>query len=203
MAFTRKYLSALGIEADKVDEIITAHTEVTDALKTERDKYKTEAEKLPAVEKELNKLKEKQPKEGEENAWKVKYETLKEEHDNFKTTIENEKSLKTKNDAFVELLKAQSINPKLFEKIAKLSDIDKLELDEEGKIKGADKLAENVKAEWGDFIVSTETKPPKTATPPRDGGGGITKDDFKKMTMSERSELYQKDPDTYKKLKGS
>ena len=48
MAFTRKFLSALGIEADKVDQIIDAHTEVTDALKSERDKYKADAEKLTA-----------------------------------------------------------------------------------------------------------------------------------------------------------
>ena len=29
MALTRKFLSALGIESDKVDEIISAHTETT------------------------------------------------------------------------------------------------------------------------------------------------------------------------------
>ena len=57
MALTRKFLSALGIEADKVDEIINAHAETVNALKEERDNYKADAEKLPAVQKELDELK--------------------------------------------------------------------------------------------------------------------------------------------------
>ena len=49
MALTRKFLKALGIEDEKVDEIISAHTETVDALKAERDGYKADAEKLPGV----------------------------------------------------------------------------------------------------------------------------------------------------------
>ena len=45
MAFTRKFLSAMGIEADKVDEIINAHIEVVDGLKEERDNFKKNADK--------------------------------------------------------------------------------------------------------------------------------------------------------------
>ena len=45
MALTRKFLEALGIEQAKIDEIISAHTEVTDALKADRDSYKEKAEK--------------------------------------------------------------------------------------------------------------------------------------------------------------
>ena len=44
MALTRKFLSALGIEEDKVDEIIKAHTETVDALKEQRDELKADAE---------------------------------------------------------------------------------------------------------------------------------------------------------------
>ena len=57
MALTRKFLSALGIEADKVDEIISAHTETVEALKNERDTFKADAEKLTGVQKELDDLK--------------------------------------------------------------------------------------------------------------------------------------------------
>ena len=44
MALKRNFLSALGIEADKIDEIINAHAETVDALKEERDEYKKKAE---------------------------------------------------------------------------------------------------------------------------------------------------------------
>ena len=43
MALTRKCLSALGIEAEKIDEIISAHTETVDGLKDEIAKYKGDA----------------------------------------------------------------------------------------------------------------------------------------------------------------
>ena len=83
MALTRKFLSALGIEDDKVDEIINAHTETVNALKEQRDSYKEEAEKLPNVQKELDDLKATAEKSGED-AYKVKYEALKEDFDNGK-----------------------------------------------------------------------------------------------------------------------
>ena len=57
MALTRKFLSAMGIEDEKVDEIIGAHTETVNALKEQRDSYKADAEKLPAVQKELDDMK--------------------------------------------------------------------------------------------------------------------------------------------------
>ena len=47
----------MGIEADKIDEIISAHTDTVNALKEQRDTYKADAEKLPAVQKELDDLK--------------------------------------------------------------------------------------------------------------------------------------------------
>ena len=61
MALSRKFLSALGIEADKIDEIINAHTETVDGLKDELSKAKTEAGKLPAIRKELEDLKAFEP----------------------------------------------------------------------------------------------------------------------------------------------
>ena len=57
MALTRKFLAALGIDNDKVDEIIQAHTDTVNGLMDEIEKYKADAEKLPAVEKELKELK--------------------------------------------------------------------------------------------------------------------------------------------------
>ena len=54
MALTRKALSTMGIEDDKIDQIISMHTETVNALKEERDKYKDGAEKLETVKKELD-----------------------------------------------------------------------------------------------------------------------------------------------------
>ena len=47
MALTRKMLKAMGIEEDKIDQIIEAHSETVDALKDEREKFREAAESCP------------------------------------------------------------------------------------------------------------------------------------------------------------
>ena len=94
IALTRKFLSALGIEAEKIDEIINAHAETVDALKEERDKFRSNAEAYEAEQKKVAEL-EKQVetlKDSTKESYKVKYEALKEEFSDYKKGIENEKT---------------------------------------------------------------------------------------------------------------
>lgn len=176
MAFTRRFLSALGIEADKVDEIINAHIEVVDGLKEERDNFKKDAEKLADVEKELTKAKEKLAKNGEgETVAKEDYDKLKQEYDDYKADITAKNTRTEKENAFRELLKSVGVSEKRFNAIIKVSDIDGLELDKDGKIKDAEKHTENVKSEWADFIETTTTKGANTANPPANNGKGTGK----------------------------
>ena len=58
MAVTRKLLKALGIEDEKADQILEAHTETVNEIREERDRYKADAEQLPGVQQELAELKE-------------------------------------------------------------------------------------------------------------------------------------------------
>lgn len=176
MAFTRKFLSAMGIEAEKIDEIINAHIEVVDGLKEERDNFKKDAEKLADVEKELNKAKEKLAKNGEgETVAKEDYDNLKKEYDDYKADITAKNTRTEKENAFRELLKSVGVSEKRFNAIIKVSDIDGLELDKDGKIKDAEKHTENVKSEWADFIETTTTKGANTANPPANNGKGTGK----------------------------
>jgi hypothetical protein len=176
MAFTRKFLSAMGIEAEKVDEIINAHIEVVDGLKEERDNFKKDAEKLADVEKKLAKAEEKLAKNGEgETVSKEDYDKLKKEYDDYKADITAKTTRTEKENAFRELLKSVGVSEKRFNAIIKVSDIDGLELDKDGKIKDADKHTENVKNEWADFIETTTTKGANTANPPANNGKGTGK----------------------------
>lgn len=185
MAFTRKFLSAMGIEAEKVDEIINAHIEVVDGLKEERDNYKKDAEKLADVEKELTKAKEKLAKNGEgETVAKEDYDKLKKEYDDYKADITAKNTRTEKENAFRELLKSVGVSEKRFNAIIKVSDIDGLELDKDGKIKDAEKHTENVKSEWADFIETTTTQGAKTANPPANSG---------KQTMTKKDIMNIKD----------
>ena len=179
MALTRKFLSALGIEADKVDEIINAHTEVTDALKAERDGYKADADKLASVQTELDNMRAAAEKSGKD-PWKVKYDALKEDFDQFKADQKAKETTAKKSDAFRALLKEVGIREKRIDAVLRVSDLDSIELDEDGKIVDAGKLKKSLAEEWEDFIDSTEQQGAKTVNPPSGKGSGktMTKDEI-------------------------
>ena len=183
MAFTRKFLSAMGIEADKVDEIINAHIEVVDGLKEERDNFKKDADKLADVEKKLAKAEEKIAKNGDgETVSKEDYDKLKKEYDDYKADITAKTTRTEKENAFRDLLKSVGVSEKRLNAIIKVSDIDGLELDKDGKIKNADKHTETIKSEWAEFIETTTTRGANTANPPANSGKGVeTKEEIYKM----------------------
>ena len=173
MALTRKFLTALGIEADKVDQIIEAHTEVTDSLKTERDQYKGDAEKLQIVQKELDDLKEAVEKNGND-PYKVKYEALKEEFDAYKKDIADKETSAKKEAALRAVLKEIGVAEKRIDAVVRVTDIEAIQLDEEGKVKDGDKLKESLKAEWSDFIATTKTEGANSPNPPSNNNGKTT-----------------------------
>jgi hypothetical protein len=204
MAFTRKFLSAMGIEAEKIDEIINAHVEVVNSLKEERDDYKKDAETLADVQKQLNAANEKLAKNGDgETVLKKDFETLKKEYDDYKATVVEKETLTAKETAYRELLRAAGVSEKRHGAIIKLTDLKSIELDKDGKIKDAEKRTEDIKSEWSDFVEHTTTKGAQTATPPANNGGGKTTkaDIYKKdengryvLSASERQKALAENP---------
>lgn len=176
MSLTRKMLKAMGIEEDKIEQIIEAHTETVSALKDERDSYKEDAEKLADVQKELNTAKEKIAKHGDgETVSKTEFDELKKEYEDYKKDITAKETRTAKVNAFRELLKAAGVSDKRFDTVIKVSNIDGLELDKDGKIKDAEKITENIKTEWADFISTTTVVGARTANPPANNGKGTGK----------------------------
>jgi len=161
MALTRKFLKALGLEDEKIEEIITAHSDTVTGLKDEIDKYKADAEKLPAVQAELDKA-----KASGGDSWKVKYDAIKDEFDTYKSESAAKEIAGKKRAALKQILADCKISEKRHEAIMKVTDIEQLELGEDGAFKDADKLSESLKTEWADFIETTTTEPTGTPTPP-------------------------------------
>ena len=164
MALTRKMLKAMGIEDEKIDQIIEAHGETVTALKDDIEKYKTNAEKLPIIQSELEKAKE-LANASEKDPFKVKYEALKEEFEGYKTDVTNKATTASKTVAYRNLLKELNISDKIIDKVVKLADIDAIEL-VEGKIKDVDSLSTSLKTEWADFIVTDGTRKAGVENPP-------------------------------------
>ena len=178
MAFTRKFLKALEIDEDKIEQIIDAHTEVTSALKEARDEYKADAEKLAKVQKELDDLKAAQ---SSDDPYKEKYEKEHKEFEAFKKEAEQKALKARKIDAYRELLKQANIDTKHFDSILNVTVFDDLELDEAGKIKDADKAVEDIKSKYASFVFKEGTQGAGTETPPANNGGTkLTKADIYK-----------------------
>ena len=182
-ARVKEILSEAGADAEKiadaVEKIISGHVATIDALKEERDSYKEQAEKMPDLQKELDGLK-KDAADGKD------YQTLKQEFEDYKKQVEAEKVRGAKEEAYKQVLKDAGIPARHFAKILKYSDVDGMELDEEGKAKNAKELMKSIKEEWGDHIETTKTEGAKTPNPP--GGTGS------KTTMTREEIRNIKDP---------
>ena len=138
-------------------------------MKEQRDELKADAEKLPVVQKELDELKATAEKSGDDT-YKVKYEALKEDFEAYKKDQEAKATHGKKSDAFRKILKEVGISDKRIEAVLKVSDVDAIEFDEEGNVKGVEELKQSIGDEWADFIVTTEKKGATTATPPAGSG---------------------------------
>ena len=170
MALTRKFLTALGIDSEKIDEIIEAHTDTVNALKEERDSYKADAEALPAVTKERDELKEAADK-NKDNPYKAQYEDLKKEYEDYKADVDAKEKKAKQTAAYRKLLKDAGVSEKRIDAILKVSDVTSVEFDDKGEVKGSEDMLKSIKEEWADFIVTEEKKGAETKTPPHNNGG--------------------------------
>ena len=198
MSLTRNWLSALGIEADKVEEIIKGHAETVDGLKDELEKYKADAKKLPEVTAELEKLKE-AVKNDRTDELQKKYDKLKAEFDEYKSDVKGKEVQATKSKAYRSLLKEVGVSEKRIDSIMKVTDLSTIDFDDDNKIVDAEKVTESIKNEWSDFIPVIEKKGVKVATPPANNGGGTkTKEEImaikdtaaRQQAIAENHELF-------------
>lgn len=165
MALTRKFLEALGIEQAKIDEIISAHTEVTNALKADRDSYKEKAEKYDETKAELDKAKSELEKVNKDE-YKTKYESLEAEFNKYKTDIAEKEVKVKKEEAYKKMLKEIGVNEKSIDAIVKVKDLSSLKLDDKGNIVDVDTLKESEKKDWEGFIIKSEEERQDPNTPP-------------------------------------
>lgn len=181
MSLTRKMLKAMGIEEEKIDQIIEAHSETVDSLKEDRDSYKEDAEKLKDVQKELDDLKAKG-----DDGWKEKHDRLKAEFDKYKNDVQAKETKAAKEAAYRAILKDANLSEKGIEKAIKYAEWDKIELGEDGKLKGANDHIKAVRDEWAEYVTTTTTTGAKTSTPPANNHAkNYTTAEIKNMSAAE------------------
>lgn len=191
MSLSRKYLSALGIEAEKIDEIIAAHSETVESLKEQRDGYKADAEKLAVVTSERDNLKEElkntikandeqygalkaelDKAKSDNEALQSEYiksksdnESLKNEFETYKASVSAKETRARIENAYREILREVGVSEKRINSIVRVTNFDDIKLDEKGGLENADTLKESAKTDWADFIVTESEKGAEVSKP--------------------------------------
>lgn len=175
MALTRKMLKAMGIEDEKIDQIIEEHTESTDALKQQRDDWKAKAEAKAATSTEP---KPKDPEPGD--GYKAKYDAEKKAFEDYKANIAAEKAEADKRAKYRELIVKAGVDSKRVDSVLKVSDLSEIKV-KDGAIEGADDLVKSIKEDWADFIPTTQKVGANAPNPPKNDGGAKKLEDITKM----------------------
>lgn len=179
MALTRRLLKGMGLTDEQMDTIIEAHTDTVDGLKADLAKYKTDAEQLPKVQRELDTL-----KAAGDGGYQEKYEKVKKDFDDYKTEVSAKETKAAKEKAVRAYYESKGITGKSLDIAIRGSgaEIDALELDGD-KIKDTSALDELVKETFSGLVSTTETRGAQTSNPPANNNGG---------TMT-KADIYKKD----------
>ena len=165
MALTRKMLAAMGLTEEQVESIIEAHTETTNALSG----YKADAEKLAAVQKELDELK------GADGGYEARYAALQKEFDAYKADTEAKAAAAEKAALYRAALKAAGVDEKRYDAIMRATDLSAICV-RDGKLTDEAGVLEAIKKDWGDFIPETTTAGTRVERPPVNTGAGLTRE---------------------------
>lgn len=184
MALTRKFLKALGIDEDKIDEIISAHGETVNALKDEIEQAKQASGGLDEVTKERDRYKQDYEALQKTSGDAAKVQA---EFDAYKAEVAGEKLKASKDAALDAVLKKAGVERESFRaQLRKGWNMDALELDDKGAVKDEEAMIGRIKADYADFIghVSTNGTPP--LTPPSSGGNkSYTREQLKGLSAEE------------------
>ena len=196
MAFTRSTIRNLakdsGVELPKEleDALVSEHLTARDAYAEEQ--VKAELAKQP-TEKAGN------VKDSEE------YKTLKQSFDDYKAEVAAKETKAAKEAAYRAILKDANLSEKGIEKAIKYAEWDKIELEADGKLKGASDHIKAVKEEWAEYVTTTTTTGAKTSNPPANNGGsgnGKTREEIlaikdgsvRRMEMAKNAHLFPEMP---------
>lgn len=172
----KKHVDESGnISAARFSDVVNAINSAVGKEFVEKKRYNDKLTEIDALKGEKQNAEDKATSA---EKWKTKYDALKDDFEAYKKDITAKESKAARSNAYKELLKQAGISEKRLDAVLRVSDIDSLEMGEDGKFKDSDKILEGIKNEWADFITTTETKGAETSTPPTNNGGG-------KMTKAE------------------
>lgn len=213
MSLTRKFLSNLGIDDEKVDLIISEHVNVTDSLKAESEgnskKYADVQKQLDEANKKLSDY-EKQLatadtkiSEFEKDDFKSKYESKVQELETLKSEYTAKETAVKKKNTLSAQLKSLGYSDTATRLIVNRSDFaDKIEIGEDGKATNIDSVITEIQSDsdFSGFTPKKEDSAHIPSNPPANTGGtgGMTKEKIMEIrNTAERQKAIAENPELF------
>ena len=153
--------------AEKADLIMEDHLSVVNPIKEERDTFKEEAEKLPDLQKQLEKL------TGEAEA----FEKERKDFADYKTRVEKDAETAKIRNAYTQMLKDENYSEKWRERILESTNFSEMKL-ENGKLANEKELREAVNEKWSDVKTTVSEKGAVVEKPIQTGKATKTKEEI-------------------------
>lgn len=201
MAFTRKFLAALGIDAEKADEIMSAHVEVTEALKAQIAETKDSSAELAKVTAQLEQAKNDLKtandiiSAAEKDDYKGKYESEKAAHDKLKNDISAKETAEKRLSDFKSQAKKRGYSDKAIKTYLDSRNnypIDKVEYDDKGNATNYDDVFKGLDEAFPDLVVKkgVDSHVPPVPQDKNVGGGSKTQSRAAEIAAKYHESLY-------------
>lgn len=97
---------------------------------------------------------------------------LRNEYDAYKADVEGRETMRTKAKAYrKQVLERAGVAAPYLDDLMGVTQLDGVELDDEGNITDADERVERAREKWANFILKKKTEPAEVDTPPEPVGG--------------------------------
>lgn len=178
MALTRKFLRALDIPEDKVDEIIGEHAAALENIKTERDTLKAASGDLAKAQAEITRLTGELEKAQKNSGDAAKVQA---DFDAYKNEVEKEKANAGKLKAVREVLRGAGVQREEFiDLLLGKVNLETVEIEGDA-VKDPEKLISPLKNSYSGCFAAIKTEGTPPAPTIKGGGGGMSKADILKI----------------------
>lgn len=178
---------------DIAAKLVELHRGVVDPLKDELDtakrdatKYKTEAEKVPGLQKDLD-----EAKKGED--WKAKYEKADQDLKDYKAKVAQDAETAKVKAAYKKLLTEEKISEKTLDSVLAATDYSGMKLKEDGTLDKIEDLKKDIDTKWGGFKVQQRQRGQQVETPPAGSPGG-SDDSIRTLTAKWHAQRFGEAP---------
>ena len=160
MTLTREFLNNLGLTEAQIDAVLAAYAEDLAALST------ASAAELPAA------------VPSGDGGLAERFDALQQAFDDYRAENERRMQEQSVRDAYRGLLARQNIDPRRLDVILRATRFDDMALDDSGRLADEDRLAQAIRRDWGDFIVTRRPRGANVALPPYGGRTVRTRDEI-------------------------